>query len=298
VSTPNIWGYARSSTDEQEDSPKCQAARFRDRAAQLEADGEGTLAEIVLENESAEKIPYNKRPKFVYLLENMQEGDILIIWRLDRLERNPWRMTKAVSELVDRGIRLIVLKDHGGAQLDLSCAAGRAFVFMGAIFADFWMENHKEAVREALAWRKKNNLVYCHHVPWGMRRIVLEKGEVDKNGNKKKDKRGHVWDDNECRQIAEIVTRKRSGESMWSIAKDFFIRKEKRACGDQWVRLYGKDKRYDHQTMRKAYKWVEEHLKTHADIGGVPVPVTACKKPKTAWPDATQQKPAAMPGLA
>ncbi|KGX52933.1 hypothetical protein Y027_4696 [Burkholderia pseudomallei TSV5] len=64
----------------------------------------------------------NQRPGFAELLLKMEEGDVLIVTKLDRLGRNAMDVRATVETLADRGIRIHCLALGG---VDLTSAAGR-----------------------------------------------------------------------------------------------------------------------------------------------------------------------------
>ena len=57
-------------------------------------------------------------------LKALREGDVLIVWKLDRLGRSLHHLVKTVSMLSERGVGLKVLTGQG-AQIDTTTAAGR-----------------------------------------------------------------------------------------------------------------------------------------------------------------------------
>ncbi|EMP79225.1 resolvase, N domain protein [Burkholderia pseudomallei MSHR1043] len=63
-----------------------------------------------------------QRPGFAELLLKMEEGDVLIVTKLDRLGRNAMDVRATVEMLADRGIRIHCLALGG---VDLTSAAGR-----------------------------------------------------------------------------------------------------------------------------------------------------------------------------
>lgn len=63
-----------------------------------------------------------QRPGFADLLRRLEEGDVLIVTKLDRLGRNAMDVRATVETLADRGIRIHCLALGG---VDLTSAAGR-----------------------------------------------------------------------------------------------------------------------------------------------------------------------------
>ena len=228
---PRIFCYARSSTDEQKDSVKCQEGRFKDKCDELEAKGEGKFYKLFPEIESATEVAWTARKEFSNMVKELEEGDIVLCWTLSRIDRNPIRMLHFAEFCVNRGIHLFLLKEpfmHGN-EVELTTAMGRAFLYMGAIFNDFWMEHHKEATRSAIEWRRKNGMVYTG-TPHRCKRRTWH--HVD---GKKDPVPVDTWDIATCQLYAEMYTRwKYHGESISSIARDMNHRKERTCPSKKW----------------------------------------------------------------
>ncbi|HDR9768474.1 TPA: recombinase family protein [Burkholderia cepacia ATCC 25416] len=69
-----------------------------------------------------QQISADQRPGFAQLLVKMEEGDVLIVTKLDRLGRNAMDVRTTVEGLAERGIRVHCLALGG---VDLTSAAGR-----------------------------------------------------------------------------------------------------------------------------------------------------------------------------
>lgn len=94
-----IYGYARVST----------AAQYRDgnsledQVAALQQYGCQKIIEEAFSGKTMD------RPKFQKLLENLKEGDTLVVCKLDRFARTAIEGVQTVRELFDRGIRVHIL---------------------------------------------------------------------------------------------------------------------------------------------------------------------------------------------
>ena len=83
-------------------------------------------------------------------LKALREGDVLIVWKLDRLGRSLHHLVKTVSMLSERGVGLKVLTGQG-AQIDTTTAAGRLSFGIFAALAEFESELIRERTMAGLA---------------------------------------------------------------------------------------------------------------------------------------------------
>ena len=75
-----------------------------------------------------------QRPGFAKLLERMEEGDTLVVTKLDRIGRDSIDVQQTVNRFEANGMRLVVLQL---GNLDLTSSAGSLMVKMLAAVADF-----------------------------------------------------------------------------------------------------------------------------------------------------------------
>ena len=94
-----IYGYARVSTATQ----GRDGNRLEDQVAALEKYG---CQEIIEESLSGKTM---ERPKFQRLLDRLQEGDTLVVCKLDRFARTAIEGVQVVRALFERGIRVHIL---------------------------------------------------------------------------------------------------------------------------------------------------------------------------------------------
>lgn len=91
------FAYARVSTSDQ-----TTANQLREiEAAGFSVDKRRVVSESISGSVSADQ-----RPGFAKLLDRMEEGDVLIVTKLDRLGRNAMDVRATVEGLAERGIRV------------------------------------------------------------------------------------------------------------------------------------------------------------------------------------------------
>ena len=96
-----------------------------------------------------EKISGTSRKGRVQLeaaLKSIQEGEKLVVWKLDRLARDLNDLTSIVEELESKGASLEILDQA----IDTSTAAGKAFLQMLGVFAEFETNLRRERQIEGI----------------------------------------------------------------------------------------------------------------------------------------------------
>ena len=132
-----IYGYARVSTTDQDLTIQQEA---------LAAAG----CEIV-RSEKVSGISTQGRDDLNTLLEFVREGDELVVTRVDRLARSVYDLQKIVRDLKERGVSLKATEQP----IDTSTPAGKCFLDMLGVFAEFETNLRKERQMEGIAKAKK-----------------------------------------------------------------------------------------------------------------------------------------------
>lgn len=83
------------------------------------------------------------RPGLASCVKALREGDLLVVWKLDRLGRNLKHLVTTVQDLADRGIGFKVLTGQG-ANIDTTTASGKLVFGFFAALAEF----ERELIRE------------------------------------------------------------------------------------------------------------------------------------------------------
>ncbi|WP_281631029.1 recombinase family protein [Diaphorobacter sp. LR2014-1] len=119
-----VWGYARVSTLEQ------------NTAAQMAAFRRAGIDRVIQEKRSAVK----DRPELEKLLARLQAGDVLVVYKLDRLARSVSHFVKVFDALKAKGVGFRSLTEA----IETDTAQGRMFVHLLTAFAEF----ERELIRE------------------------------------------------------------------------------------------------------------------------------------------------------
>ena len=141
-----LYGYARVSTIDQD---------LRLQRAALKAAGCD-----VIRAEKASGSRRDGRTELQVLLDFVQPGDALIVTRIDRLARSMRDLQDIVHELKTRGVALRATEQP----IDTSTAAGKAFLDMLGVFAEFETNLRRERQLEGIAAAKARG-VYTGRKP-------------------------------------------------------------------------------------------------------------------------------------
>ena len=90
------------------------------------------------------------RPGLTACLKALRDGDVLVVWKLDRLGRSLAHLVNTVKDLSDRNIGLRVLTGKG-AQIDTTTASGRMVFGIFATLAEFERDLIRERTMAGLA---------------------------------------------------------------------------------------------------------------------------------------------------
>ena len=94
----------------------------------------GVAAERLYEDQASGR--RDDRPGLAACLKALREGDLLILWKLDRLGRDLRHLVNTVHDLTARGVGLKVLTGQGAA-IDTATPAGKLVFGIFAALADY-----------------------------------------------------------------------------------------------------------------------------------------------------------------
>lgn len=128
-------GYARVSTQDQ------------DCALQIEALKKAGCDPIYTETASGAK---TDRPALLEALQYAREGDVIVVWKMDRLARSLKQLIATVEDLDQRGIGLKSLTE----EIDTSTAGGKLVFHIFGALAEFERSLIRERTMAGLAYAR------------------------------------------------------------------------------------------------------------------------------------------------
>lgn len=131
------------------------------------------------------------RPGLTACLKALRPGDVLVVWKLDRLGRNLKHLVNTVQELGDEGIGLKVLTGQG-ANIDTTSASGKLVFGIFAALAEFERELIRERTHAGLQAARSRGRK-------GGRRFAMTKSQVRLAQASMSKKDTHVGD--LCREL-------------------------------------------------------------------------------------------------
>ena len=174
-----LFAYCRVSTTDQTTDNQVQEIK----AAGFNIDPKRIVSECISGSTQA-----SARPAFAKLLDRLEEGDILVVTKLDRLGRNAMDVRATVEALAQNGVRVHCLALGG---VDLTSSAGKMTMQVLAAVAEFERDLLIERTQQGLT-RAKAEGKHC-----GRPAALTEE------------------------QRAEVLQRLQQGEAVAALARDF-----------------------------------------------------------------------------
>jgi len=141
-----IYGYARVSTEDQDLTLQVETLKAAGATKVLSETANGTKRE--------------GRTKLQIILDFVDAGDVLMVTRIDRLARSVKDLQDIVYELKAKGVILKATEQP----VDTGTAAGKCFLDMLGVFAEFETNLRKERQLEGIAAAKARG-VYKGRLP-------------------------------------------------------------------------------------------------------------------------------------
>ena len=93
---------------------------------------------------------HDDRPGLVACMKALRKGDLLVVWKLDRLGRDLRHLVNTIQELLDKGVGFKVLAGQG-AEINTTTASGKLVFGIFAALAEFERELIRERTMAGLA---------------------------------------------------------------------------------------------------------------------------------------------------
>jgi len=135
-------GYARVSTDDQNLAMQLDALR-------------AAGCEVIHEDKASGVL--NGRKGLTQALKGCTAGDVLVVWKLDRLARSLHDLVVIAADLKSRGVGLKILTGEGAA-VDTTHAQGRMIFGILAVMAEFERELMSERTVAGMAAARKRGV--------------------------------------------------------------------------------------------------------------------------------------------
>jgi len=81
-----------------------------------------------------------ERPQYLKMVDSLRKGDVVTVWRIDRLGRTTLELIKLMVEFREKGVEFKSIVEG----IDTSTSMGRIWYMLSSIFA----ENEREIIRE------------------------------------------------------------------------------------------------------------------------------------------------------
>ncbi|HCW2849292.1 TPA: recombinase family protein [Escherichia coli] len=137
-----VFAYCRVSTLEQ---------TTENQRREIETAGFAVRPQRIIEEHISGSVAASERPGFIRLLDRMENGDVLIVTKLDRLGRNAMDIRKTVEQLVASNIRVHCLALGG---VDLTSPAGKMTMQVISAVAEFERDLLLERTHSGIARAK------------------------------------------------------------------------------------------------------------------------------------------------
>ena len=120
-----VFAYCRVSTADQTTT---------NQRMEIKAAGFAVEARRLIEEHISGAVSAKQRPGFLKLIDRMEQGDVLVVTKLDRLGRNAMDVRATVEQLAGAGVRVHCLALGG---VDLTSPAGKMTMQVIAAVAEF-----------------------------------------------------------------------------------------------------------------------------------------------------------------
>jgi DNA invertase Pin-like site-specific DNA recombinase len=155
-----LYGYARVSTDKQENSADAQAIRLRAYAVQSGVEFGGVFVD---EDQSAFKIPLHKRRQGRVLWDKLKAGDVVVFCTFDRVFRSVLDAAQTLAKCKELGIGLKFLDNS----MDVMTSQGELSFNILSTVAQYSSQIAGQRQREIQSYLRSAGRPYGKFRPYG-----------------------------------------------------------------------------------------------------------------------------------
>lgn len=154
-----LYGYARVSTDKQENSADAQQSLLANYASR----GGSTMSRIFVDDDVTGSIPLHRRPAGRELWDTVQPGDFVVFAKLDRGFRSMADAANTLMVWQETGVTMEILD----LPLKLSTPEGRLIFHQFAAVSQFERERIGQRRRDVINYLRSQGKPYSSARPWG-----------------------------------------------------------------------------------------------------------------------------------
>lgn len=140
-----VIGYCRVSTEEQN-------LDMQEQAIKKYADEKGMELILYVEKVSSRKV---ERQELEHAIKAATTGDVLIVYKLDRLARSTKELYSLTEQMKDKGVEFVSINDA----FDTTTPTGKAMFGMLAVFAEFERDIIQQRTKAGLESARKRGRI-------------------------------------------------------------------------------------------------------------------------------------------
>ena len=222
-------GQADKGKDDKIDSIENQIKRCRGWLVANDFDDSNENLTVIQDKAISGSLPLSERPEGGPMFEALQEGDVLICYKLDRLFRNLYDSVVVSEQLRDRKIILVIMDAGGNVTDDI---LGKMYFTLLSLFAEFERKKTAERTKEGSDNRAAEGGFIGGPAPFGFRSVI------DPDNIKRKIL---IEDEHEQRLIRILLKSRENGHSYESISSNMEMTHHVKKHSSTWMRIYDRE---------------------------------------------------------
>jgi site-specific DNA recombinase len=222
--------YCRASTDKQETSCDQQEAACRVKAKELGATVTAVFKDDGNTGSDESRLAYQR----MLTAANDKEFDTLLLWKLDRLNRDAPNREKATRRIEMHGVRIVTYKDYDSSQGSLKTRKLARGV--DGLIGEYFINNLREEVHRGQDHKFSKGFWVGGSVYGYKLEPVYSETKLDANGKPEQTATAIKIDPAQAKIVREIFERFAAGASPNAIAKDLNKRNVP-SPGSTWKRV-------------------------------------------------------------